>query len=152
MLKSLYWRWCSHVRGRKHAGRLKMLHCNPDVGAHKQLSSTWGSLLCRWMLQRSQWEEGKCVNMSVWEKKSSILAHAALHNLDKGASVGSEVYFLLNLPCFFLPLTQHLSCLVWTSVLFFVVFCPWKQKTSQLSCLDSAQRNFLFFCELTLAN
>lgn len=36
-------------------------------------------------------------------KESSMLAHAALHNLDKGASVGSEVYFLLNLPCFFDP-------------------------------------------------
>lgn len=53
----------THIRRWKRAERLKVQHCSPDVGAHKQLSSTWG--LFTVSQDAATVSVGKCVNMSL---------------------------------------------------------------------------------------
>lgn len=53
---------------------------HPQYGAQKQLSDTWGSSLCCQVLQRSQWEEGKCVNVSLWLSYKNQVIFRLLRN------------------------------------------------------------------------
>lgn len=143
MLKHLYWRWCSRFNTKAENAALQPRCGGPQTAVqHLTVSPDAAKVPVE--------REHLCKHITL-EKNISDPGTCWVAPFGWRSRCGEWSAFPFKFSLFCWPLTQHLSCLLWKSMCSCCFFAFKKQKTSNLTLPDSAQRNFLFFFEWTLA-